>query len=62
MYVVLKRRTHTISIFVHEIDQKQNEVAPDWFKIEEFSATLSNKFNSEHWKTGEMLEVSIKSK
>jgi len=47
-----------ISIFVHEIDQQQNKVAPDWFKIEEFSATVSNKFNSKNWKTGEMFDKS----
>jgi len=51
-----------ISIFVHEIDSKKNEVAPDWFKIEEFSAALSNQFTSKHWNTGEMFETSLKSK
>jgi len=47
-----------ISIFVHEIDKKQNEVAPEWFKIEEFCAALSNKYHSKHWKTGEMFHKS----
>jgi len=35
-------------IFNHEIDEQQKEVAPDRFKIEEFSAALSNKFNPKH--------------
>jgi len=40
MYVVLERRKLHMwtSIFVHKIDWKQNEVAPDWFKFEELSA------------------------
>jgi len=49
-----------ISIFVHEVDWKQNEVAPDWFKIKDFSAALSKKLNAKHWKTGEMFEISLK--
>jgi len=43
-------------IFVHEIDVQKKEVAPDWFKIEEFSAALSNKFNHKHWKKREMFD------
>jgi len=43
-----------ISIFANEIDEKKNEVAPDCSKIEKFSAALSNKFNSKHWKTDEV--------
>jgi len=32
-----------------------NEVAPDWFKFEEFFAVHNmNLFNSKHWKTGEI--------
>ena len=46
-----------ISIFVHEIDEKQNEVAADWFKIE-FFAALRYKFNPRHWKTGEVFDKS----
>jgi len=30
----------------------------DSFKSEEFSAALSNKFNSKHWKTSEMFDKS----
>jgi len=36
------------NIFVYVIDLQQNEVAPDWFKIEKFSTILRNKFNSKH--------------
>jgi len=48
-----------ISILIHEIDEKKNEIAPDWFKIEEYSTVLSNKFNSKHWQTSEMFEISL---
>jgi len=56
MCVVLKQRTHAYKHINPWHWSKQNEVTPYWFKIEEFSAALSNKFSSKHWKPGEMFD------
>ena len=52
-------------IFVHDIDWKQHEVAPYWFKFEDISAVICNKFNYKRWKSSEIKtnsDVSLKSK
>jgi len=41
------------NIFIYVIDEKQSKFAPDWFKTEKFTAILSEKFNSKHWKSSE---------
>ena len=49
-----------ISIIVHEIVWQKNEGRAWLLQIEKFSVAFSNKFNSNHWKIGEMFEISLK--